>query len=80
MLDEHICEGDVALIEKRSFARDGDIVVALTENNRAVLKKFFRNGAKIELRPSNANYASILLPANKVSVEGIFRGLLRPLI
>lgn len=78
MLEENICEGDVVLIEKRSFARDGDIVVALTENKKTVLKKFFRVGAKIELRPANANYLPILLPANKVSVLGIFRSLLRP--
>lgn len=78
MLDENICEGDVALVEQRAFARDGDIVVALTENKRAVMKHFFRAGAKIELRPANSSFASILLPADKVSVLGVFRGLLRP--
>ncbi len=78
MLEENICEGDVVLIEKRSFARDGDIVAALTENKRTVLKKFFRVGAKIELRPANQNYIPILLPADKIGVLGIFRSLLRP--
>jgi len=78
MIEENICEGDVALVEKRAFARDGDIVVALTENKRAVLKHFFRSGAKIELRPANSSYVSIVLPADKISVLGIFRGLLRP--
>ncbi len=78
MLEENIREGDVILIEKRSFARDGDIVAALTENKRTVLKKFFRAGAKIELRPANQHFLPILLPADKVSVLGIFRSLLRP--
>lgn len=78
MLDENICEGDVILIEKRSFARDGDIVAALTENKKTVLKKIFRVGAKIELRPANQNYQPIILPADKVAVLGIFRSLLRP--
>jgi repressor LexA len=78
MLNEHICEGDVALIESRSYARDGDIVVALTQNKRAVLKQFFRAGANIELRPSNPNYDSILLPADKISILGVLRGILRP--
>jgi repressor LexA len=78
MLEEYIREGDVVLVEKRSFARDGDIVAALTENKQTVLKKFFRLGAKIELRPANQNYQPILLPADKVSVLGIFRSLLRP--
>lgn len=78
MIEENICEGDVILIEKRTFARDGDIVAALTENRRTVLKKFFRAGAKIELRPANEHYQPILLPADKVAVLGIFRSLLRP--
>lgn len=78
MLEENICEGDVVLVEKRSFARDGDIVAALTENKKTVLKKFYRVGAKIELRPANQNYLPILLPANKVLILGIFRSLLRP--
>ena len=78
MLNEHIREGDVALIEKRPYARDGDIVVALTQNKRTVLKQFFRDGAKVELRPANANYVSILLAADKVTILGVVRGILRP--
>jgi len=78
MLDEHIREGDIALIEKRSYARDADIVVALTQNKRTVLKQFFRDGAKVELRPANANYVSILLSADKVTILGVVRGILRP--
>jgi SOS-response transcriptional repressor LexA len=39
---------------------------------------FFRVGSKIERRPANQNYLPILLPADKVSVLGIFRSLLRP--
>lgn len=78
MFDEHICEGDVALIEKRSYARDGDIVVALT-NKRIVLKQFYREGANIELRPANEEYLTIKLPANKIEILGVYRGLIRPL-
>jgi repressor LexA len=78
MLDAHICEGDVVLIEKRGFARDGDIVVAVVENKRAILNKYFRAGAKVELRPSNPNYDSIILSADKVSLQGILRCVLRP--
>jgi repressor LexA len=77
MLDEHICEGDIALIEKRSFARDGAIVVAEAEN-RVVLKRFFRSGANIELRPANQNYQTLRLAADKVSIQGVLHGLLRP--
>lgn len=77
MLDEHICEGDIALIEKRSFARDGAIVVAEIEN-RVVLKRFYRVGANVELRPANQKYQTISLSADKVSIQGVMHGLLRP--
>lgn len=79
MLDKHIREGDVVLIERRIFARDGDIVVALTTDERAVLKQFYRDGANIELRPANIDYETIKLPANKIEILGVYHGLLRPL-
>jgi len=80
MLDEHICEGDIALIEKRAFARDGDIVVSIVNSDRVTMKRIFRDGANVELRPSNENYETITIPADKVEIKGIFRGLLRPLL
>ena len=78
MIDEHICDGDIALIENRTEARDGEIVVALVEGARATLKRLYRMGTEVELRPANARHAPIRLHASKVTVQGIFRGLLRP--
>lgn len=78
MLDAHICEGDVVLVEKRAYARDGDIVVAVIPNRRAVLKQYFRDGAKVELRPANPNYETIILSADKVEVCGTLYSVLRP--
>jgi repressor LexA len=80
MVEAHICEGDVALVEKRSFARDGDVVVAVVNENRVVLKRIFRDGADVELRPSNKNYSTIRLSADRIDVKGIYRGLIRPLV
>lgn len=79
MIEDHICEGDVALIEKRTFARDGDCVVAVIEKNRVALKRFYRTGANIELRPANRDYGILRFPADKVLIKGVFRALLRPL-
>jgi repressor LexA len=79
MIDEHICDGDIALIENRTDARDGEIVVALlVEENKATLKRLYRRGVNVELRPANSQLKPLTLPANQVSVQGIFRGLLRP--
>ena len=79
MIDEHICDGDIALIENRTDARDGEIVVALLiEENQATLKRLYRRGVNIELQPANSQLQSLTLPASQVRVQGIFRGLLRP--
>jgi repressor LexA len=78
MIDEHICDGDIALIENRTEARDGEIVVALVDGARATLKRLFRFGTEVELRPANSQLAPIRVPASQVRVQGIFRGLLRP--
>jgi len=79
MIDEHICDGDIALIENRTDARDGEIVVALLiEDNQATLKRLYRRGMFIELQPANSQLQPLTVPANEVRVQGIFRGLLRP--
>lgn len=78
MIDEHICDGDIALIENRTDARNGEIVVALVDSERATLKRFFRFANEIELRPANSQLAPMRLTASRVAVQGIFRGLLRP--
>jgi repressor LexA len=81
MIDEHICDGDIALIENRTEARDGEIVVALLiEENQATLKKLYRRGTNVELHPANSQLQPLTLPASQVSVQGIFRGLLRPTV
>lgn len=80
MIDEHICDGDIALVENRRDARDGEIVVALIEGSRATLKRLFRFGSEVELRPANSQLAPLRLPAAHVAVQGIFRGLLRPVL
>lgn len=80
MLEEHICEGDIALIEKRAFARDGDIVLSIVGGDRLILKRIFRDGANVELRPSNEKYETITISADKIEIKGIYRGLIRPLL
>src|SRR5260370_12310768 len=74
MIDEHICDGDIALIENRTDARDGEIVVALLiEENQATLKMLLRRRANIELHPANSQLQPLTLPASQAPVHGIFR-------
>jgi repressor LexA len=80
MIDEHICDGDIALIENRTEARDGEIVVAFVDGANATLKRIYRRGAEVELRPANSQLEPIRVPAHSVEIQGIFRGLLRPTV
>lgn len=80
MFDKGIYEGDIILIEKRMFVRDGDCIAATVEKQRTVLKNYYRAGAYIELRPANERYETLRLSADKIEIQGVFRGLIRPLI
>src|SRR5580704_18896661 len=70
MQDEAILDGDYVLVEKTKTAHNGDIVVALVEQTDATLKRFYREGDKVRLQPSNASMKPIIVPAASVDVQG----------
>ena len=77
MQDEHILDGYYVLVEKTKIAHNGDIVVALVESSDATLKRFYREGDKIRLQPSNAKMKPIMVPAANVEIQGRVIGVLR---
>jgi len=77
MQDEHILDGDYVLVERIKSAHNGDIVVALVDENDATLKRFYREGDNIRLQPSNAAMKPIIVPAAAVQVQGRVIGVLR---
>lgn len=77
MSEEHILEGDIALIESKSFARDGDCVAALVDSERLALGNYFRKGSAVEIRPANESYEPVCAEADRIEILGHFRGLLR---
>ena len=78
MIEDHICDGDLILLEKVSQARDGDIVVALVDNNETTLKRFYREpGDKIRLQPANSSLKPIVVPAGDVQIQGRLLAVLR---
>ena len=60
MINAGIFDGDLAIIEKCQTARNGDIVVALIENE-ATLKRFYREDGHIRLQPENDNMDAIIV-------------------
>ncbi|UVO53190.1 transcriptional repressor LexA [Sphingomonas sp. SUN039] len=77
MVEAGILDGDYALIRKTSTARDGEIVVALIDENEATLKYFRPDGARVRLDPANAAYEPQVYGAHQVQVQGKLAGLLR---
>jgi len=77
MQDEHIVDGDYVLVEKTRTAHNGDIVVALVDQNDATLKRLYREGENVRLQPSNVNMKPIIVPAASVDVQGRVIGVLR---
>jgi repressor LexA len=78
MIDDHICDGDVILLERVTQARDGDIVVALVAGTDTTLKRFYRESADtIRLQPANAALKPILVPARDVQIQGRLLAVLR---
>src|SRR5687768_13384949 len=77
MVDEGILDGDFALIRKVDTARDGEIVVALIDNEEATLKTYRREGRMIRLDPANARYEPQRYEEGRVTIQGRLAGLIR---
>ncbi|WBH16217.1 transcriptional repressor LexA [Sphingomonas radiodurans] len=77
MVEAGILDGDYALIRRQDVARDGEIVVALIEDNEATLKYFRREGAMIRLDPANRAYDPQRYAPAQVRVQGKLAGILR---
>src|SRR5689334_18256872 len=77
MVDEGILDGDFALIRRADVARDGEIVVALVNNEEATLKTFRREGNMIRLDPANRNYEPQRYRPDQVQIQGKLAGLIR---
>ncbi len=77
MIDEHICEGDIVIVEKRDIARDGDIVIALVNGNETTVKRFRREGNHAVLVPANHKMEPIRVPLNQVEIQGVVIGVVR---
>ena len=78
MVDDHICEGDMILVENTVEAREGDIVVALVGGTETTLKRYYREpGNMIRLQPANSAMSPIRVPAQDVQIQGRLLAVLR---
>ena len=77
MIDEGIFDGDTVIIDKKTNINNGDIIVALIDNEEATLKKFRKKGDSIALEPANKNYKTQIYGPDRIVIQGKMSSLIR---
>jgi repressor LexA len=77
MIEAGILDGDTVVIRKGEIAENGQIIVALIDENEVTLKRLRRRGNSIALEPANERYETKIFPAERVNIQGRLIALLR---
>lgn len=77
MIESGILDGDYVVIEQCDSARNGDIVVALVNNEEVTLKRIEQQPGQVILHPANATMKPMSYSPDAVQIQGVLRGLLR---
>jgi repressor LexA len=78
MVDAQICDGDFVVVNERQTVDNGEMVIAMTDNSGATVKKFYREkDGRIRLQPANETMAPIYVHENDIEIRGVVVGVLR---
>jgi repressor LexA len=78
MIEDHICSGDLVLVESAEQARNGEIVVALVRGSETTLKRFYRESdTHARLQPANSNMEPIVVALADLRIQGRVLAVLR---
>ncbi len=78
MSEDHICDGDVVLVERSARVKDSDIVVALVGGEETTLKRFYRESDTLaRLQPANSSMPPIMVPLADLQIQGRVLAVLR---
>ena len=77
MIEAGINDGDTVIVKKTETADNGKIVVALIDDNEAMLKRIRRKGKTVALESANRNYETKIFGPDRVKVQGILVSLYR---
>lgn len=75
MIEDHIMDEDIVIINPEARVREGDVVVALIENETATLKRFYREKDRIRLQPANSEMEPIFV--TDVHIQGRVEAIIR---
>jgi repressor LexA len=76
MIEDGILSGDIAVIRHQAQADNGQIVVAVVDNE-TTLKRYFKKAKQIELHPANSTMKPIIIKDRECEIRGVMVGLLR---
>lgn len=77
MIEDHIKDGDYVIVERRDAAENGETVVALIDNDRATLKRFYREKGRVRLQPAHPDMKPIIVRDGDFAIQGVVVGVLR---
>ncbi|MEC8944492.1 MAG: transcriptional repressor LexA [Acidobacteriota bacterium] len=77
LANEHVCDGDLIIVEDRTTAEDGEMVLASLEDKKVFLRKHYLEGQRTRFQPTNPAGASWLVDKERVRVQGVVAGLMR---
>jgi repressor LexA len=77
MIEDHIRDGDYVIAEKREWAENGETVVALLDNEKATLKRFYREKGHVRLQPANLEMEPIIVKEGDFKIQGVVIGVMR---
>ncbi len=77
MIDAGILDGDIAVLEKTELVNNGDIVVALIDNQEATLKRIRKKSNAIALEPANKNFETRIFGPKRITIQGKLVGIIR---
>lgn len=75
MIDDGITSGDYVICRRSPIANNGQLVIAIVDDDSATLKRFYKEPTRVRLEPANKNYAPIY--SENCRIEGVVVGLLR---
>ena len=77
MIDEQVCDNDLIIVEDRTTPENGEMVLALLEDKNVFLRKYYLEGQRVRLQPTNSAADAWLVDKEAVRVRGVVVGLMR---
>lgn len=77
LIDEHIADGDYVIIEAKSIASEGELIVATLDEQDTIVKRFYPEGSYIRLEASGGRHEPIILHPKELQIQGVVIGVFR---